>query len=153
MTSARSATHGSFTIERRYAAALPRVYAAWTDPAAKAQWFACHADWVNEGYELDARIGGREINRVRPPGQALHRYEARYLDVVPRERLIYSYVMQHDHRKISASLATVEFAADGTGTRLTITEHGVFLDGYDGAADRELGTGLGLDSLGRSLAG
>jgi hypothetical protein len=48
--------------------------------------------------------------------------------------------MYVDGTKISVSLATVEFAKTGKGTRLTVTEQGAFLDGYDDAGSRERGT-------------
>ena len=54
--------------------------------------------------------------------------------------------------KISTSLATVEFALDGAGTRLKVTEQGAFLDGYDDAGSREKGTVSLLERLRESLA-
>jgi Activator of Hsp90 ATPase homolog 1-like protein len=61
--------------------------------------------------------------------------------------------MRKDDRLMSISLATIEFAAEGDGTRLTLTEHGAFLDGLETAAQREHGTGELLDKLGEALAG
>ena len=55
--------------------------------------------------------------------------------------------------RISVSVATVEFAPEGSGTRLTLTEQGVFLDGLDKVEDREHGTRELLDKLGTVLAG
>jgi len=62
--------------------------------------------------------------------------------------------MYGDGVRISVSVATIEFApnADGTGTTLTWTEQGAFLDGYDDAGSREHGTGQLLEALGASLA-
>jgi hypothetical protein len=59
--------------------------------------------------------------------------------------------MHLDARKISVSLATIELAPAGAGTKLKLTEQGAFLDGYDDAGSREHGTGLLLDRLGASL--
>ena len=61
--------------------------------------------------------------------------------------------MYVDGTKISVSLATVTFEKAGKGTKLTITEHGAFLDGYDDAGGREHGTNILLDQLGRALQG
>jgi hypothetical protein len=61
--------------------------------------------------------------------------------------------MHIDDKKISASLATVQLKAEGERTRLSITEQGAFLDGYDDAGSREHGTGKLLDLLGASLEG
>ncbi|OLD65117.1 MAG: polyketide cyclase [Acidobacteria bacterium 13_1_40CM_2_68_5] len=144
----RSVTHGTFTIERTYDATPARVFKAWADPAAKARWFGCSDEWENLAFELDFRVGGREINRGRPKGGGqVHAFEGRYQDIVPNERIIYSYDMHLDEARISVSLATVVFKSEGTGTRLTFTEQGAFLDGYDDIADRERGTRELLDSL------
>ncbi|MFL5619095.1 MAG: SRPBCC family protein [Gemmatimonadaceae bacterium] len=148
----RSATHDTFTIERRYPVSPARVFAAFADPAKKARWFGCAPEWVVTEQTMDFRVGGREVWRVGPPGGTEHRNDTVYHDIVPNERIVWSYAMQLDERRISVSLSTVELQADGNGTRLVFTEQGVFLDGYDGAEDRVHGTGEGLDSLGRWLA-
>ena len=150
--STRSATHDTFTIERRYPVQPARVFAAFADPAKKARWFGCVPEWEVTEQTMDFRIGGREVWRVGPAGGTEHRNDTVYHDIVPNERIVWSYAMQLDERRISVSLSTVELHADGDGTRLVFTEQGVFLDGYEGAGDRVHGTREGLDSLGRFLA-
>ena len=59
---------------------------------------------------------------------------------MPNERIIYGYDMHLDDKRISVSLATVEFKPAGKGTRLTFTEQGAFLDGFDDPRLRERGT-------------
>jgi hypothetical protein len=61
--------------------------------------------------------------------------------------------MHRGEDRISVSLATVEIEVDGGGTRLTLTEHGVFLDGRDHPAEREHGTNALMDTLGAHLDG
>ena len=70
---------------------------------------------------------------------------------MPDRRIVYAYDMYVDDAKISVSLATVEIAPEGSGTRMRFTEQAVFLDGYDDAGSRERGTGGLLDSLGKAL--
>ena len=149
--SARSAEHDTFTIERRYPAPPERVFAAFADPEKKARWFGCVPDWKVTEQTVDFRVGGREVWRVGPPGGTEHRNDTVYHDIVPNERIVWSYAMQLDGRRISVSLSTLELRPDGSGTRLVFTEQGVFLDGYDGAAERVHGTGELLDALGRYL--
>ena len=71
---------------------------------------------------------------------------------MPDQRIITSYDMRFDDKRISVSLATVELEPAGTGTRLTYTEQGAFLDGYDDAGKREHGTRGLLDQLAAALA-
>jgi uncharacterized protein YndB with AHSA1/START domain len=141
----RSTHHATF--ERRHDASPARVFAAWAEPTAKAGWFACHDDWISGGYELDFRVGGRERLSIGAKDGPVHAHDARYHDIVPEQRIVYSYDMHLDDRRISVSLATVELEPAGGGTRLTFTEQAVFLDGYDDVADREHGTRELLDSL------
>jgi uncharacterized protein YndB with AHSA1/START domain len=137
-----SVEHGTFTLERVYPAPPARVFAAWSEPDAKAQWFG------GEDFSLDFRVGGTETNAGGP-----YRYRATYRDIVPGERIVYTTDMTKDGRLMSVSLASIEFAAEGDGTRLTLTEHGAFLDGLETAAQREHGTAELLDKLGEKLAG
>jgi uncharacterized protein YndB with AHSA1/START domain len=146
----RSVTHATFAIERTYDAPPARVFQAWADPAVKGRWFGGDEDGGGE-YELDFRVGGRELNRGGPSGGPVYTYEARYDEIVPDERIVYTYDMDLDESRISVSLATVELEPEGGGTRLVLTEHGAFLDGHDTPEQREQGTGSLLDALGAEL--
>ena len=146
-----SASHGTFVIERVYAASPARVFHAWADPAAKARWFAGPAEWKEGVRELDFRIGGRERVSGGPPGEPAHAFDARYYDIVPDQRIVYAYDMHIGENRISVSLATVELKPAGAGTRLIFTEQAVFLDGYDDAGSRERGTHGLLDQLDAAL--
>jgi uncharacterized protein YndB with AHSA1/START domain len=148
---ARSVVHGSFTIKRVYDATPAQVFHALTDETAKARWFTGgEAQTMIERF-MDVRPGGRERARGRWTSGLVTTFDAVYFDVVPNARLVYAYEMHLDQRKISVSLATMQLKPAGSGTELTVTEHGSFLDGYDDAGSREHGTSLLLDQLGASL--
>jgi len=148
-----SVTHGGFQLERHYDASVDRVWTALTDPAAKQKWFVGPpGEWELLERQMDVRAGGRERVRGRFKSGVVSTFDASYHDVVRHERLVYSYVMYMDDRKISVSLATMQIKADNNGATLTVTEHGAFLDGYDDAGSREHGTAYLLDGLGASLA-
>ncbi|MGH6993976.1 MAG: SRPBCC family protein [Caulobacteraceae bacterium] len=152
-TPARSVVHASFHLERAYHAEKAQVWEALTRPEAKMKWFAGTAgEWELIERAMDVRAGGRERLKGRWKGGVVSTFEAIYHDVVEAERLIYSYEMFLDEKKISVSLASMELASAGAKTLLKVTEQGAFLDGYDDAGSRERGTGLLLDALGASLS-
>ena len=145
--------HDTFVIEREYDVPVGQVFRAWGDPQLKARWFAGSTDALGDSYELEFRVGGREVNRGGPPGGPVYTYESVFRDIVPDERIVYTYEMHADDDRISVSVATVEFRGNGSTTHLRLTEQGVFLDGHDTSAQREEGTRSLLDSLGASLRG
>lgn len=147
----RSIVHAMFCIERLYTAPRSHVFKALTDPAAKAKWFTGGEGYTELARHMDARPGGREQVRGRKGTGAVSTFDAIYHDVVRDERIVYSYEMHLDDRKISVSLATFELKTAGTGTRLVMTEQGAFLDGYDDEGSRERGSNFLLDALGKFL--
>ena len=150
---ARSVVHAVFHLERTYDAPVTRVWRALTDEKAKAKWFGGPADRLQMlERHMDVRVGGTERAKGRWEGGVVSTFDAIYHDVVPNERLVYSYVMHLNDRKISVSLATMQLTADGGKTTLKVSEQGAFLDGYDDAGSRERGTAFLLDALGASLA-
>lgn len=149
--SKRSVTHNTFVIERVYPASPARVFAAWSQPEAKASWFNGPEEWELYEQGADFRVGGREFSRGGPKGGPVHSFECFYQDIVPNKRIIFSYDMRLDDVRISVSLATVEMLPEGTSTRLIYTEQGVYLDGYENPAEREHGMGELLDALGLYL--
>jgi uncharacterized protein YndB with AHSA1/START domain len=146
-----STVQSTFTIERIYDAPPERVFEAWAEHAAKSRWFGPPGEKAD--YSLDFRVGGLEHLTVPMPDGEPYAYDARYQDIVPGRRIIYSYDMHHGRRRISVSLAVVELAPHGTGTRLLLSEHGAYLDGQDTSAAREHGTNALMDALGAALGG
>ncbi|HEY1990688.1 MAG TPA: SRPBCC family protein [Acidimicrobiales bacterium] len=144
--------HDTFVIERTYATPIGQVFRAWADPRLKARWFAGSADALGAGYELDFRVGGLEVNQVGPPGGPVYIYESEFRDIVPEQRIVYTYQMYADEIRISVTVATVQFRSQEASTHLVLTEQGVFLDGHDTVAKREEGTRSLLDSLAAVLS-
>ena len=148
----RSVVHGAFHLERAYDATAEEVYRALSDEAAKSRWFFGPEGWRLIERTMDFRVGGRERVKGGFDGGVTTTFDAVYHDIVPRERIVYTYEMHLDDRKISVSLATLQIKPEGRGrTRLTVDEQGAFLDGYDDAGARERGTSELLDKIAASL--
>jgi uncharacterized protein YndB with AHSA1/START domain len=97
-------------------------------------------------------VSSRESSAGTIEGGPSYTYDAVYQDIVQDERIVSTYDMTLNGERISVSVATVEFASEGSGTRLTLTEQGVFLDGLDKVEDREHGTRELLDKLAEVVA-
>jgi uncharacterized protein YndB with AHSA1/START domain len=158
--SARNVVHASFTITRRWKAGPARVFAAFADQAQKDKWFGgIKGEWEPVSRSFDFRVGGKEnvSGRWKQTGIVSH-FDCVYQDIVPPSagdagRIISSYVMHLDARKISVSQQCIEIVPDGEGTKLVLSEYGDYLDGYDDAGSRERGTNFLMDALCGTLEG
>ncbi len=157
--SERPVIHDTFELERTFPASVSRVFAAFASKEAKEAW-GDTGDLTEAGpadagdTEFDFSIGGHERFGFGYQDVS-YRFDARYYDIVPDQRIIYSYEMYANGARISVSVATIKFAATPEGTALTWTEQGAYLDGFDGPEApqfRREGTAEMLDALAKYLA-
>jgi uncharacterized protein YndB with AHSA1/START domain len=138
--------HATFTIERAYKHPPAKVFAAWADPRAKRAWFAEGEGWEIKSFDLDFREGGAETSRFRfakseetSGEETWFGNDTVFNEIVPHERVLFTYAMDRNGVRFSVSLACAEFKPAGAGTRLVFTEHAAFLEGGDGVKMREAG--------------
>lgn len=140
-------THSTFTLERSYPVPVQRVFQAWANPEARKRWMAHGAD-----HSQDFVVGGLEsVTGFDGQGRALT-YEARYAEIVPDERILTTSTLHTEDRLSTVSVTSVEFRAEGTGTRVVLTEHGMYLPGQEQPDWREQGTAQQLDTLAEEFA-
>ncbi|MWV46269.1 polyketide cyclase [Paenibacillus sp. HJL G12] len=142
----RFVKHATFVVERTYAASPERVYHAWADPIAKAKWYS-------KPDIFDFRVGGREYSSGGPPEGPIFTFDAIYQELVPEQRIVYTYTLDSGDTRFSVSITTVELIEVDGGTKLIFTEQGAFFDGHDTPEVREHGTNIMLDTLGKVLVG
>ena len=97
----RSIVHATFTVERTYDAAPKRVFAAWADPEIKAKWFGAPTE-ADGKRSFDFRVGGKESSSGKADGKS-YSFDALYQDIIPNERIIYTYDMHLEGQRISVS--------------------------------------------------
>ncbi|TCC57060.1 polyketide cyclase [Kribbella pittospori] len=130
--------HQTFTVRHVLEVRPAQVFRAFADPKAKAAWSLGPADW-SPRYELDLRVGGHEIFCGGPPDGEVHTIEARYLDVVADERIVYAYDVRVNDTRAVAALATIQFMPTPPGTTIVWTEQAAFLhDGDHSLFERHL---------------
>jgi uncharacterized protein YndB with AHSA1/START domain len=147
----RSVQHATTVLDRKFSASPARLFAAWADPVARRQWDVPGNDWVVAGHEQDFRVGGREATRFGPKGDPRYSSEGRYLDIVPDARIVSAGTMHSGDARISTTLCTIELIAEGTGTRLILTDQSAFLGGGEKPTERQAGWGEILNKLAAHL--
>ena len=152
--SEQQAVHDRFTIDRVYPHAPAKVFAAFATEEGKRRWFAAPGDqWDLVERSFDFSVGGVETVEANWKTGRNTRMDAVYHDIVPDRRIVYSYRMKIDGVPISVSMTSVELKPEGAGTRLILTEHGIYLDGYEDKGSREHGVGWQMEELGKTLPG
>ena len=141
-----AAVKPSLIIKRRFNAAPPRVFAAFTEPQTIARWFGPPGVTKVEA-ESDLRVGGRYRIKAHMTNDTLEVGGA-YREIVPNEKLVYTWAWKSTPER--ESIVTIALKPDGSGTLLTLT-HEQFFD--DEARDRHnQGWNAVLDKLEKLLA-
>ena len=138
--------HRSFVIERELPGSPAHAFRFWSEHALKRRWNACHPDWQVIEDRFDFRVDGHESVIWRMPDGTKQTMLAHFLEVHPRQRIVYAYTMRANDVPISSSLVTVEFEGRDSKTVMTFTEQAVFANPADGDM-RESGTGIGFSRL------
>lgn len=122
----------SLTLKRRLKASPEAAYAAWTDPEKLVKWFGPDAGPVKQA-DLDVRVGGHYAVLFFTEDGEEHHVSGEYLDVVPNERLVFTWAWRSTPERVSQ--VTVTIKPDGDGSLLTL-HHEKFFD--EEARDRHL---------------
>ncbi len=131
------------------------VYKAWTDPKQLAKWFP--PEGFTATCELDVRPGGKvRIDMRAPQGEpfngATFPGRGAYTDVVPNERLAFTFVPEMpDGKSMPEVLMTVWFEDVGEKTKITIHQTLKTVAEYEEMAKTGMAQGI-AESLGK-LAG
>jgi uncharacterized protein YndB with AHSA1/START domain len=136
------------TLSRHIAAAPRRVFDAWLDPAQAGRFLFATPYGKMLTVEMDARVGGRAlIVERRPQGDARHRLQFETIDR-PR-RLVFLFAADPAPEG-EWTRVTIEIAAEGEGSRLTLTHE---MDPQWAAYEEQTRQGwiMILDSLARTL--
>lgn len=140
----------TLVIKRRIAAAKDDVFAAWVEPEILARWFGGKPDAHCIVHQADVRVGGRyDFEIVPDDGGETHRVSGTYQDVIPGQRLVFSWAWQSTPDR--QSLVTIDLSAGGENTTLLTLTHARFFD--SAARDRHAGGWTrSLDAIKRYFA-
>jgi uncharacterized protein YndB with AHSA1/START domain len=88
-----------------------------------------HREWMGTEVDIDARPGG--VHRVLVQG--VHPGVGEYVEVVPNEKVVFTFGWDEPGHPIPAGSTTVEISLhpEGTKTRVRLTHHGLPADAVD----------------------
>jgi uncharacterized protein YndB with AHSA1/START domain len=143
----RPVLHATLVFEREISAAPKVVFAAFADPAARAQWGTPSDTAVVIYDDADFREGGQDHFRCGPKAKPNVHGVTHYVDIVPDRRVVSSETLVVDGRRLCASLTTLELTPDGSKTRLKNTTQLASFIGEDMVKGFTAGTNASLDGL------
>lgn len=105
-----------------------KAFAAWTNPDQLRQWFAVAEGFTTPIAEVDLKVGGRYRLGMKPPGDnPLLIVGGVYQEIMPPERLVFTWQWESADPNEPETLVTVEFYEDAGGTEVVL-KHERFTD-------------------------
>jgi uncharacterized protein YndB with AHSA1/START domain len=131
------------------------VFQAWTDPEHVARWWG-RAGSTNPVCEMDVRQGGAWRIVQREADGSEYPFKGVYREVVPPERLVFSFVLDAEPWSSRESVTTLALTDQDGGTLLTITTRFQTVEDRDAMIQAEMAVGAAeafdrLDSYLRTL--
>jgi len=117
-TAAETATY-SLTLTRILNAPRERVFAAWTDPAQLAKWFMPAPGFTTTATN-ELRRGGSYTLSMRNPEGVLHAATGKYMEIVPPERLVFTWTSVQNPALATDTLVTIQLRDLDGKTELTL---------------------------------
>jgi uncharacterized protein YndB with AHSA1/START domain len=145
--------HDTIVLTRDYRASPARVFQAFADPDARARWGAPSPTAALVMDQTSFEVGGLDVSRCGSKGDLRYRVEARYLDIVEGERIVYSETVSERGARLSAGLITIALETIAAGTRLVLTAQLAAFDGGFIIAGNKMGYGAALDNLRAEVEG
>jgi len=144
--------HATVVVERIFKSSPEKVFSAWKNPEQFNNWNHPGSEgWALAEYKQDFRNGGETRTVFGPKENPNIVGLGRFMNIVPNERIIAVENMHQDNEPLSTTLMTAEFIAEGSGTRLLITDQCAFYS-WETESDRTDGWNEMLDRLVAAVA-
>lgn len=110
-------------VSRSFDSPAERLFDAFLDPDVARSFLFATADGEMVRAEIDARVGGRFVFVDRRPGQGDVEHVGEYIAIYRPRRLVFSFGVPAFSTEMTK--VTIEIAAEGEGSLLTLTHEGV----------------------------
>jgi uncharacterized protein YndB with AHSA1/START domain len=108
----------TLTVQKRIAAPVDRVYAAWLDPESLIHFMLNCQGITLSAAETDPRVGGRFLLLMNNGTKDIP-HRGTYLDLQPHSRIVFPW--ESEYSQMEGSTVTLDFEPQGSATLLTLT--------------------------------
>lgn len=108
-------------IAREFDAPPSRVFKMWTTPEHFARWLGPKG-YSAPSLAMDVRVGGALRGCIRSPEARDYWFSGIFREIVEPERLAFSFAWERGKRAGVETVVTVEFAAKGGGTVMSMRQ-------------------------------
>ncbi len=121
MSAPKTREETTLIVKRIVQASREKIFRAWTDPEEMKKW------WGPEGctpssVEIDLRVGGRyRISTCRSEAGEEIFVNGEYCEIVPPERIVFTWNWEPPGMELGETLVTVEFRERGGATEIVLT--------------------------------
>ncbi len=123
--------HRTSTLEQVFRSPPAKVFNAWSDLELRQKWNSPSEDIEIEMHQADFSEGGKDVAICMYEGHAVAEVIAIYHEIVEDSRIIFTEAISSEGAKQGASLVSVAFLPENTGTRLVVTLQTVAVDGSE----------------------
>lgn len=103
-----------------YNASKERVFLAWTREEQLKQWWGLTGFTTTIGL-MDVSVGGKYLFHMQAPNGKVHTVEGRYVEIVPNEKLSFTWKWVNEGDGSEETLVTIDFIDKDNKTELVIT--------------------------------
>ena len=139
--------HDTLTFTRHFNAPPTRLFAAFADPREREIWSAPSPTAEVRIETSDFRTGGRETARCGGKGDLRWRLSTVYHTVVSDRLVSFTEELWEGDTLLTVALITFDFAPDGSGTNLTLTDQVTSFVGADAIHGHRQGYTAALGNL------
>ncbi|REK74765.1 SRPBCC family protein [Paenibacillus paeoniae] len=117
-----SASNGKFflQLEHVYNASKERVFLAWTKKEQLGQWWGL-TGFTTTIEQMDVSVGGKYLFHMTAPNGKVHTLEGRYVEIIPNEKLSFTWKWLNEGVDSEETLVTIDFVEMDNKTELVIT--------------------------------
>ena len=109
------------------------LFEAWVNPELRRAWWLTARGDGPTICEIDARVGGRyQLHQIGGGSESTAEdddfewiMEGKFLEIVPPERLVFTWNVNHRDEPVVNQRVTVEFRSADGGTEVVITHEGI----------------------------